>query len=601
MVFISSDKFDDTYKSIKSDALKGDCTVQIFVAPDTDSLCACTMLTTLLKSDFIKYKMNPVANNTDLESAREVLAESPGDLQSVIMLNAGGTVDVLDFFQTDEGDALSGVKFYIIDSHRPCELANVYDPDRVFLFDDGQTSEMIPEPSEIWNMSDSEGEDEDDEEREAKRARGQDGSLSPRSRRERRSQRDARRLDYYSKTSHGVAASVLMWQLVNDLQKSDNHLLWLAVVGLTDQFIQERISSTAYVLSQTHLADDVRRMNAIEEAGEQTVMDRIQIRQKQELRFMLLRHWTLMDSMTYSRYVATRLGIWKQKGKKDLHHLLAQMGFSLEQCKQQYIAMDVKLKLTLEEQLDTYAEDSNLENFSFPSFESQSGFRAQYSASDLVYISTGLLEAAPDNVEEPVDWKKNFFLAMDVLKMQDRKLLQRGLEASKKQHMALLRQVESIVEGKKGQKNAAFRYVIIRDDPDQGHFIHHPTLRRLGLFLMDTYRFGKDKKRSLPLVMCALNPATETFVVAGMWNQLGRTEGSVIKNEFGKHFEKAAERVGSRISLAAFDSSILEIKSDDLLTFLNALMHTMRMDKAKRDAERAQEQAFEDGDEADDF
>ena len=239
----------------------------------------------------------------------------------------------------------------------PCELANVYDPDRVFLFDDGQTSEMIPEPSEIWNMSDSEGEDEDEDEREAKRARGQDGSLSPRSRRERRLQRDARRLDYYSKTSHGVAASVLMWQLVNDLQKSDNHLLWLAVVGLTDQFIQERISSTAYVLSQTHLADDVRRMNAIEEAGEQTVMDRIQIRQKQELRFMLLRHWTLMDSMTYSRYVATRLGIWKQKGKKDLHHLLAQMGFSLEQCKQQYIAMDVKLKLKLEEQLDTYAEE----------------------------------------------------------------------------------------------------------------------------------------------------------------------------------------------------------------------------------------------------
>ena len=32
--------------------------------------------------------------------------------------------------------------------------------------------------------------------------------------------------------------------------------------------------------------------------------------------FMLYRHWNLYDSMWHSRYIATRLGIWKDHGKK---------------------------------------------------------------------------------------------------------------------------------------------------------------------------------------------------------------------------------------------------------------------------------------------
>ena len=31
-----------------------------------------------------------------------------------------------------------------------------------------------------------------------------------------------------------------MWQMAGDVGKTDNHLLWLAIVGLTDQLIQER-------------------------------------------------------------------------------------------------------------------------------------------------------------------------------------------------------------------------------------------------------------------------------------------------------------------------------------------------------------------------
>lgn len=523
-----------------------------------------------------------------------------------------GTIDILAEFEAEEeGGALQNLKFYIIDSHRPVilthpsrdhhrpksrlvyptdirmcacppqiDLSNAYDSDRVIVFDDGQTERAIPSPEEVWNMSDDEDEVDDDGVPKRRRKDGQqDVTLSPRSRRLAREERDIRREEYYSATSFGAAASVIMWQLVGDIGKTDNHLLWLSIVGLTDQFVQERIDSSAYVQGFDRLADDVRRMNAIDEEGADDkvqVRDQIQIKAEEELRFMLLRHWNLMDAMSHSRYVATRLGIWRQSGKQDLRNLLAKMGISIEQCKQQFSSMDVRLRSQLFDQIGRYAHLYNLENCVFPSFVSRTGFRAQYSASDLVYATTGLLEAAGETPEEPVDWRKNFFDAFDALGMVgDRKeasqrLLRRGAENSMRQHAALLRQVESIVEGKNNihKKANAFRYVFIKDDPDQKYFIHHPTLRRLGLYLLDTFRFSKSKdkgkKRSLPLVLAALNPANETYVVAGVWSTLHRSEGQVSLNEFGKHFQRAGERAEARIRMAAFDTSVLEVKSDDM-------------------------------------
>jgi cell division control protein 45 len=44
------------------------------------------------------------------------------------------------------------------------------------------------------------------------------------------------------------------------------------------------------------------------------------------MRLMLLKHWNLYDSMFHSSYVATRLGIWKEKGRQRLTNLLVKLG-----------------------------------------------------------------------------------------------------------------------------------------------------------------------------------------------------------------------------------------------------------------------------------
>ena len=54
--------------------------------------------------------------------------------------------------------------------------------------------------------------------------------------------------------------------------------------------------------------------------------DDMSLRTTDELRFELFRHWTLYDAMFHSSYVAGKLGIWKEQGRKRLAGLLAKMG-----------------------------------------------------------------------------------------------------------------------------------------------------------------------------------------------------------------------------------------------------------------------------------
>jgi len=54
--------------------------------------------------------------------------------------------------------------------------------------------------------------------------------------------------------------------------------------------------------------------------------DDLSVRATEELRFLLFRHWNLYDAMYHSSYVAGKLGIWRERGKKKLTGLLAKMG-----------------------------------------------------------------------------------------------------------------------------------------------------------------------------------------------------------------------------------------------------------------------------------
>jgi cell division control protein 45 len=79
------------------------------------------------------------------------------------------------------------------------------------------------------------------------------------------------------------------------------------------------------------------------------------IRLSPEPRLLLIRHWSLYDSMLHSPFLAARLRVWSAAGRRRLHKLLAKMGISLAQCRQSYTHMDMQLKRGLRARLLRYA------------------------------------------------------------------------------------------------------------------------------------------------------------------------------------------------------------------------------------------------------
>eukprot|EP00042_Codosiga_hollandica_P034584 m.242785 g.242785 ORF g.242785 m.242785 type:complete len:631 (+) comp54447_c0_seq4:2216-4108(+) len=615
------------YAKLKESALTGECTVLVLVAPDVDSLCAAWMLTTLLRGDFILYEMIPIANYDDLMQTKERIKRESDKIKSVILLNCGGTTSLLDDFEANDDEPNSKITFYIIDSHRPLHLANVFDTDRVIIFDDGQTQDTIPDSSEV-QLSDSEDDEDDEDDREldspnSKRRRDQNGDYEPMSKRDLRMERNMRQKEYYAKTSYGVSAAVVLLELVKDQGKVSPFLVATAAVGLTDQHIHERIALEAYERQYKSIQDYVARLPASDsDSFDQKTLDRLNITSEPDYCFMLLRHWSLYESMYHSRYVASRLETWKQSGRNQLHNLFAMMGFSLDQCKQKFNSMGVQLRDSLAQRLSEHADRYNLEDFQFPSFMFRFGFRQQLSASDMVYSVAALLQTTDDTETENDAWRTSFFRAFDALAItKDRsyQLLKTGMDLAMTQQQAILRQVEAIVEGKNGiKKHTSFRYAAIKDTPDRKFFAHPTTLTNLGFLLLDTYRNKKEKdnkrKATLPFLLAASQPAKSTNMVVGIWNIEGTTFDS-RQNGFGQLFISAGERVQARMRMTSFDSSgsfvlavlhlpffcspsvtssslelqkrsfssflscaVMEIKSDDMLKFITALQQALGRD-----------------------
>lgn len=108
--------------------------VLILVALEPDALCACRILTRLLKHDYIPHKIHPVVGLSGLAQAgTELVApmmESRGGSGGVVVcLGVGGMVDLGEVLGLEnEGDdsPYSGVDVWVMDSRRPWNLGNVF-------------------------------------------------------------------------------------------------------------------------------------------------------------------------------------------------------------------------------------------------------------------------------------------------------------------------------------------------------------------------------------------------------------------------------------------------------------------------------------------
>ena len=102
------------------------------------------------------------------------------------------------------------------------------------------------------------------------------------------------------------------------------------MIGVTSQMVAEQLTFEKYEEEMEELSTLVSSLNPPLDAQEERSMSGMEegrILNVDEFRFMLYRHWSLYQGMYHSTYVATRLAIWKDKGKRRLENLLTTMGY----------------------------------------------------------------------------------------------------------------------------------------------------------------------------------------------------------------------------------------------------------------------------------
>ncbi|KAK3626615.1 DNA replication initiation factor cdc45 [Elasticomyces elasticus] len=252
---------------------------------------------------------------------------------------------------------------------------------------------------------------------------------------------------YYDRGSWtGEPCSSILYSLVSELGREDNELLWLAVVGVESVVLSPFTTSTSLTNTESRssggrrgqpsklelvkavLRDEVRRLNPPDlnhrrgangtsvgghsSAGgyddvpttARSATD-TSIRLSPEPRFLLIRHWSLLDSMLHTTYLATRLHLWNEQGRKRLNKLLAKMGISLQEAGKGYLHLDLEVKRTLRARVGKFAEQYGLESL-VPEgdgggvtgkgegfgFVRSWGWRGTLSAGDVVSVVSAILE-----------------------------------------------------------------------------------------------------------------------------------------------------------------------------------------------------------------
>jgi cell division control protein 45 len=433
---------------------------------------------------------------------------------------------------------------------------------------------------------------------------------------------------YHMGTSYSEPVSAMVYALASELGREDNDLLWLTIVGVTSMELYGRSSAGLAVTirgSDTTpvsgwmgvrgakirqlLRDEVRRLNPPEltpQTGRVSPTESMgiipttarspedtSIRLSPEPKFLLIRHWSLYDSMLHSPYLFAKLRIWSESGLKRLHKLLAKMGVSLVQCKQSYTHMDMMLKKELRSKLLKYASLYNLDEM-VPAAETDGrdrggakdgwgfvrswGWRATLSAQDVGVVIGALLEVGKngtavshdggqsasqlldplddDGLAESEEWVTRFWEAYDALENID--ALKAGVPTAQYLHRAIFRTGTSLIGKRQIKHLNAFRMCVIKDGPDVPLFTHPAALTKLALWIGEALaEQEKDSKgklsnggRGTPLVVASLNEKRGVYIVVGTGGgggpDLAFLDRENAKEKSAKREEKQKEREARR-------------------------------------------------------
>ncbi|CAK7314065.1 Cell division control protein 45 homolog [Vulpes lagopus] len=547
--------------------------VLLFVASDVDALCACKILQALFQCDHVQYTLVPVSGWQELETA---FLEHKEQFHYFVLINCGANVDLLDILQPDE-EAV----FFVCDTHRPVNVVNVYNEAQIKLLIKQDDDLEVPAYDDIFRDDEEEeaeehsgSESDNGSEPSKKRTRLEEEVVAQTMKRRQRREWEARRrdilFDYEQYEYHGTSSAMVMFDLAWMMSKDLNDMLWWAIVGLTGQWVQDKITQMKYVTDVGILQRHVSRHNHRNQDEEHALsVDCTRISFEYDLRLALYQHWSLHDSLCNTCYTAARFKLWSVHGQKRLQEFLADVGLPLKQVKQKFQSMDISLKENLREMIEESANKFGMKDMRVQTFSIHFGFKHKFLASDVAFATMSLMES-PEKDDSGTD---NFIQALDSLSRSNLDKLYHGLELAKKQLRATQQTIASCLCTNLVISQGPFLYCsLMEGTPDIVLFSKPASLSLLSRHLLKSFVFSTKNRRCklLPLVMAApLSVEQGTVTVVGIPPE---TDSSDRKNFFGRAFEKAAEGTNSRTLHNHFDLSVIELKAEDRSKFLDALV-----------------------------
>ncbi|KAJ4823286.1 hypothetical protein Tsubulata_039000 [Turnera subulata] len=263
---------------------------------------------------------------------------------------------------------------------------------------------------------------------------------------------------YHMGSFHGKPSGCLMHDSSYSLGKdTNNELLCLACLSLTDQFVHQRLTDERYqdgvTEQEQHINSSPRNLKALTTV---TLKDGTLIRAPEstriacqdEPRLMLVGQWNLFESMLYSSYIATKLKTWTHKGEKKLMPVLARMGFATVDCQGKFQYMTLELE------------------------------------PDVVYGVTALLESSVNS--DGSSTSKQFGVAYDPLSLKNLDKLRSGMQQAIAVQNVILSQESAAITKVRSERK--FRWVKLEDSMDAKLLGYPQALTRFCYFLMDAMR-----------------------------------------------------------------------------------------------------------------
>lgn len=569
---------DDFYKQLNPTK-----PVLILCGLDVDAMSAVRTLMAMFQADLIKYRLKPIKTRSEL---CRTLYEEKANTDQFILLNLGATVEFFNIgvdgfpLPDDEDDLVKPlledddrVTLFIIDSHRPINLVNVFSDlqlnSRIYVHVAQDEIETIPLHEEVFG-SDDESESEDE-----------DNLVDRMARREERRNKDKIREDrigaYEEYTYTGPSTAITFFELSQKLSKDSVSTLWWGIIGITDQFVSGRVRPDQYTANvyKHALHQHSQRLQSRSEANNRDVL---LLEPLEDLQLPLYRHWNISEALTHSLPVASAIKVWTGSGARKIKELVAQIGLPLTQASEKYHYMEERYKSEFPRELESKAPNFGIKNLRILAFTAQRGFGYKYTAADTAIAINAMLELA--GAQDPL---KNFEDALEALRTEAPTIcrMQDGIELAKGQLRAILNTLNSQIETNNIINAGPFLYMNMKESPDNHMFAHPVSIRLLSAYLLHSFcrsqpKQRREKIRGLPLVLAAPrgDSAPGKKLVCGC-PPLGSTSN---KNPFGKAFREAGHRSHSRIDYQFMDDSLLQIDKDDFLKFMEALVVELSMD-----------------------